>query len=102
MKQHSPIAWGIASKFSHVLASETRDLATHIDEALLGKWRPIETAPKDRNIIITGRYANGLAYVEEGCWNYKGHWSTRKLEPPTHWMPMPEPFGGWDAPLESQ
>lgn len=34
MKQHSDTAWKIASKFSHVLASETRDLAAHIDVAL--------------------------------------------------------------------
>ena len=34
MKQHSEAAWNIASKFSHALASETRDLAAHIDEAL--------------------------------------------------------------------
>lgn len=34
MKQHSEIAWGIASKFSRVLASETRDLAGLIDAAL--------------------------------------------------------------------
>lgn len=34
MKQHSEVAWGIASKFSRVLASETRDLAALIDEAI--------------------------------------------------------------------
>lgn len=34
MKQHSETAWNIASKFSHALASETRDLAGLIDEAL--------------------------------------------------------------------
>lgn len=34
MKQHSDIAWSIASIYSRVLASETRDLAAHIDQAL--------------------------------------------------------------------
>lgn len=34
MRVHSDTAWNIASKFSHVLASETRDLAAHIDIAL--------------------------------------------------------------------
>jgi hypothetical protein len=60
-------------------------------------WQPIETAPKDRDIIITGRYANGRAYVEQSCWHYRGYWTHRQFEPPTHWQPMPQPFGGWDA-----
>lgn len=34
MKQHSETAWRIASLFSDVLASSTRDLAAHIDTAL--------------------------------------------------------------------
>lgn len=34
MRQHSETAWKIASLYSHVLASETRDLAAHIDVAI--------------------------------------------------------------------
>lgn len=34
MKEHSKEAWEIASRYSAVLASETRDLAAHIDKAL--------------------------------------------------------------------
>jgi hypothetical protein len=34
MKIHSDTAWDIASKFSYVLASETRDLAALVDGAL--------------------------------------------------------------------
>jgi hypothetical protein len=34
MRQHSEAAWKIASLYSHVLASETRDLAAQIDMAL--------------------------------------------------------------------
>ena len=34
MKKYSAEAWGIASKYSDVLASETRDLAAQIDAAL--------------------------------------------------------------------
>lgn len=37
MKEHSEIAWKIASLYSNVLASETRDLAAHIDVALLAE-----------------------------------------------------------------
>lgn len=59
-------------------------------------WKTIDTAPKDRTVLITGRYANGRAYVEESYWHHHGHFNARKFEPPTHWMPMPEPYGGWD------
>lgn len=34
MREHSTTAWDIASKYSHVLASETRDLAAWIDKAI--------------------------------------------------------------------
>jgi hypothetical protein len=34
MREYSPTAWNIASRYSSVLASETRDLAAHIDAAL--------------------------------------------------------------------
>lgn len=34
LRIHSEAAWDVASKFSHALASETRDLAAHIDIAL--------------------------------------------------------------------
>lgn len=34
MKERSEVAWKIASLYSSVLGSETRDLATHIDEAI--------------------------------------------------------------------
>jgi|GEM_PF-5978808 len=34
LKKHSDKAWGIASKFSYTLASDTRTLAAMIDDAL--------------------------------------------------------------------
>lgn len=37
MKEYSKTAWGIASQYSGVLASETRDLAAQIDAALLAE-----------------------------------------------------------------
>lgn len=45
MKQHSEAAWKIASLYSHVLASETRDLAAQIDAALAGQRQAL-TAQK--------------------------------------------------------
>jgi hypothetical protein len=43
LRQHSSIAWGIASQYGHILASETRDLAADIDRAL-DEVRKVERA----------------------------------------------------------
>lgn len=50
MKEHSEAAWNIASAYSGVLASETRDLATRIDEAL--------SAERRRSFGLAGRLMN--------------------------------------------
>jgi len=34
LRKYSDTAWSIASRYSHILASETRDLAGAIDEAI--------------------------------------------------------------------
>ena len=59
------------------------------------EWRPIETAPTEPmlEVIIAGQYDNGIWYVEEGFRNPLGHWNGRKINPPTHWMPLPSPPG---------
>lgn len=58
------------------------------------KWRPIKTAPKDREIWIKPKY--GLPPM-------RGHWHERtpgnkgfafiagRNVDPTHWMPLPGP-----------
>jgi len=88
------------------------DESVQFEVGILPQWQPIESAPKsDLHVIIAGRYANGRSYVEESYWDPRGHWSARKLEPPTHWMPLladyedhlqqqtaPDcPCGGWDC-----
>lgn len=84
--------------FTRQHVTTPKDRSREIAMTTAANWQPIETAPKDRNIIITGRYGNGVAYVEESYWCYRGHWNRRQHEAPTHWMPMPEPFGGWGSP----
>jgi hypothetical protein len=44
MHKYSPTAWRIASLYSGVLASETRDLAAHIDAALARERERCATA----------------------------------------------------------
>jgi Restriction alleviation protein Lar len=81
MRQHSETAWNIASRYSAVLASETRDLATAIDEALRanaqaalpgrtdreGGWnaaRAIEIAPSQPAAVTDNALAQALYEAE--------------------------------------
>jgi hypothetical protein len=41
MIEHSKVAWDIASRYSDILASETRDLAAAIDVAIANKVEDI-------------------------------------------------------------
>lgn len=63
-----------------------------------GKWRPIETAPKDgREILTYGRDEEGEEYFwVSGWWPFptheEGHWTCWHISDwATHWMPLPEP-----------
>jgi hypothetical protein len=78
------------NRFTQAGEIVARDLLNAALNAELASWQPIDTAPRDRrNVIIAGCYGNGISYVEEGWWNPSGHWNSRKLDPPTHWMPLP-------------
>jgi hypothetical protein len=69
----------------------------------MSEWQSIETAPKDRKILILGK-----DYVSVGKWdsnefakNPKPHFKSERGylhgkrweldNQPTHWMPLPEP-----------
>ena len=57
----------------------------------LDAWQPIETAPKDRNILV---YDPGYGHLVVIWSEFYNLWITvfgRKLtEPPTHWQELPE------------
>ena len=70
-------------------------------------WQPIETAPKDRRILLMrdgnriciGRYCpdRGALNVLPEYWTDEGYGVTwARNHPPTHWMPLP------DAPVALQ
>lgn len=60
------------------------------------KWQPIETAPKDKRILLArvavAKY--GLCGVADGYYNERGVLVWPYKKEPTHWMPMPEAPGG--------
>ena len=75
------------------------------EEAMMNKWQPIETAPKDGREVLIYLGAPWLR-VEKARWY--GPWSNWQVgiipsDPareeqfgigsaiPTHWMPLPEP-----------
>lgn len=57
----------------------------------LNAWHPIETAPRDRNILV---YDPGYGHLVVIWSEFYNLWITvfgRKLtEPPTHWQKLPE------------
>lgn len=73
-----------------------------------GEWQPIETAPKETEILV-GRYVDkewricqSGHYYEPGNyleneppgWFWSCDWDNGSVtddEGPTHWMPLPEP-----------
>lgn len=71
-----------------------------------GGWRPIDSYTpqmEPTNVLVAGQYPNGLWYVEETFWRRDGggHFSGRRIDPPSHWRPLPSPpttsDGGGDA-----
>jgi hypothetical protein len=99
MRQFSKTAWDIASQYSNVLASETRDLAAQIDDVLNKQWQPIETAPRDEKIWILAN-TQGLSpatndpFIPDVLRWFEGKWENGLSDHkyfPTHWQPLPEP-----------
>jgi hypothetical protein len=64
----------------------------------MSDWRPIETKPKNRPILVTdGRFVTAVLFesdsgypygVEFGGYEWEWDFDWREL---THWMPLPEP-----------
>jgi hypothetical protein len=74
-------------------------------------WRPIETAPRDRRVLLSEVSYKGERYANVGVWEEEGYCTKegwRLAYPisdgpaydhncdgfdldPTHWMPLPEP-----------
>jgi hypothetical protein len=98
MRTFSDTAWDIASRYSDVLASETRDLAAAID-GIVPKWQPIETAPRDGEWISLWCKGQPLSLPAgvPAFWEDDLGWVAVRdddlllTDNPTHWMPLPAP-----------
>lgn len=64
---------------------------------MTSEWQPIETAPKDRPIIVSNGEAVGEAQYHESAegWWWAGYHPTDASDgcvwQPAHWMPLPAP-----------
>ena len=61
------------------------------------KWEPIETAPKDRDVLLWWPYWSRRPTI--GYWKHTRWMAENALQDsvgdsgpqPTHWMPLPDP-----------
>ena len=63
-----------------------------------GEWQPIETAPKDSEVLLWVDIAVGNPLVIQGCWFSdeemgESGWIdvNGEVHEVTHWMPLPDP-----------
>ena len=58
----------------------------------LNPWQPIETAPKDREILVYAPAYQDLRFLISVCkWNESAGFCIDELRQPTHWMELPKP-----------
>lgn len=56
------------------------------------QWQPIETAPKDGEVILVSHIFNDQIYWVEAAKQKHGAWfcpTGHAVHQPTHWMPLP-------------
>jgi len=56
----------------------------------MSEWQPIETAPKDGEILLSGQWLSGTWEVRIGRWLVH-RWPFVGEGQPTYWMPLPDP-----------
>ena len=68
-------------------------LRAHDSELLAPyQWQPIETAPKDGEVILVSHIFNDQIYWVEAAKQKYGAWfrpTGHAVHQPTHWMPLP-------------
>lgn len=58
----------------------------------LNQWQSIETAPKDREILVYAPAYQDLRFLISVCkWNESAGFCIDELRQPTHWMELPKP-----------
>jgi hypothetical protein len=77
-----------------------RDLLRDVAAALRSPadgWRTIESAPKDGTRVLVYRprvVYDGITWmpeIDKDRWSGSSWWESRRIQQPTHWMPLPSP-----------
>lgn len=84
--ERMPIVCATAGQTFHVDLSAPRG----VREIVPAGWQPISTAPKDRVILLAGRFLSGAWEVISGEWLVT-RWPYVGQGQPSHWQPLPEP-----------
>ena len=69
----------------------------------MNEWQPIETAPKEKNVLIFGGWVSTnkselswfnegcvASQSDQGCWYLAAAFPHYTVTSGTHWMPLPE------------
>lgn len=78
------------------------DCGTQIRNEMAGEWYPIETAPKDRLVMVATikntveivrqvKCVNSDGTFHSWIWEFDEGYSLNNEWEPTHWMPIPKP-----------
>lgn len=76
------------------LSSEDYFLAGVLAERAKRTWQPIETAPKDGTMVLACWAGSGIHPIVSRWLKNSERWThpfNKPVNPPTHWMPLPEP-----------
>lgn len=73
------------------LATRTREWAARIESQARGEWLPIESAPKDRVVILWNAdfITLGRWWEARKCWIDYADDGAEFNDDPTHWQPLP-------------
>lgn len=104
---------GITERGKQLYADRLKDILQLIGKYKVtnqpGTWQPIETAPKDGSIVLVfgsgydwegPRYCSNTIFVAaylsdfqdgDGYWHWGAPGYIGRVEPATHWMPLPGP-----------
>lgn len=74
---------GQSKLFVHLLITQCQEL---------NQWQTIESAPKDREILVYAPAYQDLRFLISVCkWNESAGFCIDELRQPTHWMELPKP-----------
>lgn len=79
-QRRQPLAWEAARR---ALAAQP------VPDALVADWRPVETAPTDRAVLVWTGHSYELAFLDAHGSGWFATWDRRALKP-TFWSPLPE------------